>query len=149
MATSASSRTSTATPAQVWSVLSDGHRYAEWVHGTSEIRDVDAGWPGEGTSIHFTVGYGPFSHKDKTTSRACVEEQKLELEAHAWPAGTARIGLRINPTVDGGSIVTMDEHPLRGPARWVHNPITAIGFRFRVSLMLKDLVRLAEAEPAV
>ncbi len=148
MATSAATQKSTATPAQVWAVLSDGYRYVDWVHGTKEIRDVDEGWPAEDTSIHFTVGKGPFTHKDRTTSRGCVEGQKLELEAHAWPIGSARIGLRISPSPEGGSIVTMNEHPLRGPARWLHNPLTALGFRARVTLMLKDLVRLAEAEPA-
>lgn len=146
MATSATTRNTTATPAQVWAVLSDGHRYADWVHGTKEIRDVEHGWPAEGTSIHFTAGVGPFTFDEKTTSRHNAPEQALELEAHAWPAGSARIGIRISPTREG-SIITMNEHPLRGPARWLHNPLTAVGFRLRVTLMLKDLARLAEAEP--
>ena len=146
MVTSARTKQTAATPAQVWSVLSNGRRYAEWVHGTKEIRDVDEGWPGEGASIHFTVGWGPFTHKDRTTSRACLPEQRRELEAHAWPAGTARIDLRVEPH-QGGSLITMDEHPLRGPASWLHNPVAALGFKVRVSFMLNDLARLAEAEP--
>lgn len=146
MASSAANKHTTATPAQVWSVLSDGHRYSEWVLGTKEIRDVDVGWPAEGTSIHYTVGVGPLTYNDQTTSRACVPGQKLELEAHAWPAGTARIGIRISST-HGGSIISMDEHPLRGPARWAHNPLSAWGFKLRVKIMLKDLAKLAEAEP--
>jgi len=127
-------------------VLANGYRYAEWVHGTKEIRDVDEGWPAEGTAIHYTVGFGPLTYEDRTTSRGCVPETKLELEAHAWPAGTARIGLRVSAT-RSGSLITMDEHPLRGPARWLHNPLTAAAFRFRGKLILKDLARLAEAEP--
>lgn len=147
MPSSASNKRTSATPRQVWAVLSNGYRYSEWVHGTKEIRDVDEGWPSPGTSIHFTAGIGPVTHKDKTTSRECVAEQLLELEAHAWPAGTARVGIRISPE-GTGSIVTLNEHPLHGPARWLHNPLSALGFRFRVKLMLDDLVRLAEAEPA-
>lgn len=146
MATSSTSRECNATPAQVWAILEDGYRYAEWVHGTKEIRAVDEGWPAVGTSLHFTAGIGPFTYEDKTTTRACAPQTELELEAHAWPAGTVRIGLRVSPTRHG-SLITMDEHPLRGPARWLHNPLTAIGFRFRVSLILRDLARLAEAEP--
>ncbi len=147
MASSAVSRPTSATPAQVWAVLSDGHRYADWVTGTKEIREVDDGWPTEGTSIHFRAGLGPMSFDDKTTSRACTPEQKLELEAHAWPAGTARIGIRISPH-EGGSIISMNEHPLRGPARWLHNPLSAWLFGRRVAGMLADLAKLAEAEPA-
>jgi len=145
MPTAASNKRTSASPHQVWAVLSDGYRYSEWVQGTKEIRDVDEGWPSAGTSIHYTAGIGPITHEDTTTSRECIPLQLLELEAHAWPAGTARVGLRVSPS-GTGSIITMNEHPLRGPARWIHNPLTALGFRFRVKRMLEDLVRLAEAE---
>ncbi len=147
MVSSAVSKTTSATPAQVWAVLSDGQRYAEWVKGTKEIRAVDDGWPAEGTSIHFRVGFGPMTFDDKTTSRACRREQKLELEAHAWPAGTARIGIRIAAN-GAGSTISMDEHPLQGPARWLHNPVSTWIFGRRVTGMLADLAELAEAEPA-
>jgi hypothetical protein len=147
MASSAKTRRTHATPGQVWAVLSDGHRYAEWVHGTREIREVDDEWPAEGASIHFTARYGPLRLKDRTIARLCVPEERLELEAHAWPVGTARIGLFIGRTRDG-SIITMDEHPFRGPAGLLHNPLSAMGFRLRVTLMLDDLARLAEAEPS-
>ncbi len=146
MPTSASNRQTSASPQQVWAVLSDGYRYVDWVHGTKEIRDVEEGWPATGTSLHFTAGIGPLTQKDKTTSHECVPLQRLELEAHAWPGGTARVGLRISPS-GTGSIITMNEHPLRGPARWLHNPLTALVFRIRVKMMLNDLVKLAEAEP--
>ena len=146
MSTAASNRETSATPQQVWAVLSDGYRYSDWVQGTKEIRAVEAGWPAAGTSIHYTAGIGPITHKDTTSSQKCIPLQLLELEAHALPAGTARVGLRISPA-GTGSIITMNEHPLRGPARWIHNPLTALGFRFRVKRMLEDLVKLAEAEP--
>ncbi len=145
MATSHVTRDSVATPAQVWSVLSDGYRYADWVHGTKEIRAVEDGWPSQGTSIHFTAGIGPLTFKDRTTSRTCRPDTFLELEAHAWPGGTARVAVLIEKT-ETGSRVTLEEHPLRGPARWVHNPLTALGFKFRVRLMIDDLLKLAEAE---
>src|SRR5680860_109118 len=113
MPTAASHKRTSASPQQVWAVLSDGYRYSEWVQGTREIREVEAGWPAPGTSIHFTVGIGPITHQDKTTSRECIPAQLLELEAYAWPAGTARVGLRVSPS-GTGSIITMNEHPLRG-----------------------------------
>lgn len=129
-------------------MLSDGHRYAEWVQGTRRIRGVDPEWPAVGASIHFTVGVGPLSYDGKTTSRRCLVEQVLELEAHAWPAGTVRVGLRISPAPNG-SVVSMNEHPLRGPARWLHTPLASAGWWVRVRSMLADLVRLAERERAV
>jgi carbon monoxide dehydrogenase subunit G len=133
-----------ATPAQVWRVLADGQRYAEWVQGTKEIRHVEPGWPAVGTSIHFTVGIGPLEHKDRTTVRDCKVERKLELEVHAWPVGTVRVALSVEPEGDG-SRVTLAEHPLRGPAAWLHSALTAVGFRARNRVQINDLRRLAEA----
>ncbi|MEJ7707268.1 MAG: hypothetical protein WKF82_08310 [Nocardioidaceae bacterium] len=37
--TNASTEKTTASPAQIWAVLSDGHRYDQWVQGTKEIRE--------------------------------------------------------------------------------------------------------------
>jgi Polyketide cyclase / dehydrase and lipid transport len=146
MSDSSATRHTAATPAQIWAVVSNGYRYAEWVKGTREIRAVDDSWPDVNSAIHFTVGLGPITHKDKTIVRACEQQRLLELEVQAWPLGTARVGLRIEPT-DGGSTVTLDEHPLRGPAGLFRNPLTSLGFLVRTKLMIKDLVRLAEAEP--
>ncbi len=143
MSTSACNKQTSASPERVWAVLSDGYRYADWVHGTKEIRAVDDGWPAVGTSIHFTAGVGPITYKNETTSRECIPGQKLELEVHGWPAGTARVGIRISPS-GTGSIITLNEHPLRGPARLLHNPLTALGFKVRVKLMLEHLVKVVE-----
>jgi carbon monoxide dehydrogenase subunit G len=134
-----------ATPARVWEVLADGHRYAEWVKGTKHIREVEPDWPAVGTSIHFTAGFGPLEHKDRTTVRASEIERKLELEVHAWPAGTARVALSIEPDGDG-SRVTLAEHPLRGPAAWLHSALTAVVFRARNRVQISDLRKLAEAD---
>ncbi len=146
MSSSHATRETVATPAQVWSVLCDGYRYADWVHGTKEIRSVEDGWPRQGTSLHFTAGVGPLTFKDRTTSLTCRPGTFLELEAHAWPSGTARVAILIEKS-DTGSRVTLEEYPLRGPARWLHNPLSAFGFRMRVKLMIDDLLALAEAEP--
>jgi Polyketide cyclase / dehydrase and lipid transport len=108
-------------PAAVFDVLRDGRSYEQWVVGTRAIREVEAGWPAVGTALHYTVGYGPLRKDDQTRSCAYEPERRLELEAHAWPAGTARIELRADQVQDG-TLVTIDEHPLRGVARTLHNP---------------------------
>ncbi len=137
----------TATPSQVWAVLSDGYRYDQWVQGTKEIRDVDSGWPSKGAGIHYTVGVGPITYKNETVSRDCLTERSLELEVHATPFGTVRVAIKIEPA-GTGSKVTLDEHPFRGPVRVLHSPLTRFGFLARTSTMIDDLIRLAEAEQA-
>jgi hypothetical protein len=109
------------TPKAVFDVLRDGTTYGDWVVGTRKIRAVDGGWPAEGTRLHYTVGYGPLRKDDVTTSRAYDRDRRLELEAHAWPAGTARIVLRAEEQ-DGGTLVTIEEHPATGIAAALHNP---------------------------
>jgi len=143
----ATTKETTATPAQVWAVLSDGYRYNEWVQGTKEIRDVDSGWPSKGAAIHYTVGVGPITYQNETVSRDCLTERSLELEVHATPFGTVRVGIKVEPS-GSGSRVTLDEHPYRGPMRVLHNPLTRLGFLARTSTMIDDLIRLAEAEPS-
>jgi hypothetical protein len=41
---------------RVFAVLADGWLYPLWVVGASRMRDVDPGWPAEGTKIHHSVG---------------------------------------------------------------------------------------------
>lgn len=147
MTETAATKATTATPTQIWSLLGDGYRYAEWVHGTKEIRDVDAGWPAEGKALHYTAGIGPITYKGETTVGISEPQRRLELEVHAWPAGTVRVNIVIQPT-GTGSVVTLDEHPLRGPARILHNPLTRVGFLARTKVMIDDLLRLAERQPA-
>ena len=109
------------TPEAVFDVLRDGRSYEHWVVGTRAIREVEAGWPKVGTALHYTVGYRPLRKDDETRSLAYEPDRRLELEAQAWPAGSARIEVRAEP-VEDGTLVTIDEHPLRGPARSLHNP---------------------------
>jgi carbon monoxide dehydrogenase subunit G len=147
MTTTAAKKYSVATPAQVWSLLRDGSRYADWVHGTKEIRAVDVGWPEVGTGIHYTAGIGPLTYQGETTVRTSEPERRLELEVHAWPGGTVRVNIEIESS-GNGSIVTLDEHPLRGPVRLLHNPLSRLGFLARTNVMIDDLLRLAERQPA-
>ena len=112
------------TPRQVFDVLRDGRSYQHWVVGTRALRDVDAGWPAPGTRLHYTVGYGPLRKDDVTSSLAYLPDERLELEAHAWPAGTAGIVLQAQ-AVEEGTRFSIDEAPRRGPAKLLHNPATA------------------------
>ena len=133
-----------APPRAVFDVLRDGYAYARWVVGTKRIRAVDPGWPEPGTKLHYTsAGLAWWRKHDVTTSRSVDEPRCLELEAHAWPAGSARILLRL-ADVGGSTHFTIDEHPLRGPAAWIHNPLVDLFIHLRNVESLRRLRRLAE-----
>lgn len=132
-------------PEQVWDFLSQGHRYAEWVSGTREIRDVDDNWPEIGSSIHFTVGIGPLVLEDSTTVRNAEPPHMLELEVHAGRIGTARLLFEIRPWGEH-TVVVLDEHPLSGPGAHFHNMVIDLALRLRNRRMLDKLAKLIEIE---
>jgi hypothetical protein len=129
-------------PKAVFDVLRDGWSYEKWVVGTRKIRAVEPGWPHPGTAIHYTVGYRPLRKDGETRSKAYEPDELLELEAVAWPAGTARIAIRVEPVHDG-TLVTMDEHPNSGPGALAHNPLTDLVVHVRNVETLRRLERLA------
>ena len=114
----------------VFDVLRDGKRYADWVVGTRKIRDVDPGWPQPGAAIHYTAGRGPLRKDDVTESMAYEPERLLRLQAQAWPFGSARIVLTAEPAA-GGVAVTIEESPDRGVLRLVHNPLLDLAIKAR------------------
>jgi uncharacterized protein YndB with AHSA1/START domain len=132
-------------PEQVWDFLSDGHRYAEWVVGTREIRAVDDGWPAVGKSIHFTLGRGPLALSDRTTVRNAEPPRMLEMEVSAGRLGAARLLFDIRPWGEH-AVVVLDEHPLSGPGAHLHNFFVDVALRFRNRRMLDKLARLIEQE---
>jgi hypothetical protein len=129
----------------VFDVLRDGDTYASWVVGTRMIRAVEPGWPAPGTALHYTVGRGRLRKNDETRSLAYEPDRRLELEARAWPAGTARIELRAEP-VEDGTLVSIDEHPLRGPATLLHNPAMDLLVKIRNVETLRRLERCVQRQ---
>ncbi|MDL2079721.1 SRPBCC family protein [Streptomyces sp. GXMU-J15] len=132
-------------PDEVWDVLADGNRYAEWVVGTSESHPINGQWPKTGAAIGFEVPLGPVRLSNETVVRRCEEGVGLELEAHAGVLGTARIAIELRPWGEH-CLVIVDEHPLRGAGGMLHN----VGFEALIQLrhraMLARLARLVEAE---
>ncbi|MFK0171655.1 SRPBCC family protein [Streptomyces sp. NPDC090306] len=132
-------------PGDVWAVLADGTRYADWVVGTAAARPVHGRWPEVGSTLVYEVRLGPVRLANRTVVRACVEGRELELEAHAGPLGTARIAVEIRPWGDD-SLVIIDEHPLRGAGGTLHNPAVEVIIQVRHRAMLKRLADLCEAQ---
>ena len=132
-----------APPPRVFDVLEDAQSYAYWVVGCKRIRAVEPAWPAEGSAFHHTIGVGPVATRDKTTVVRNARPHRLELEAHGWPAGQARVIVTVAES-GAGSRVEMVEEPTRGPARWLHNPLLDAAAHARNTIALRRLARLAE-----
>jgi len=61
-------------------------------------------------------------------------------------AGRYRIELRAEP-VEDGTLVSIDEHPLRGPAKLLHNPAMDLLVKIRNVETLRPLERCVQRHP--
>ncbi|MGW3188998.1 SRPBCC family protein [Streptomyces ardesiacus] len=129
------------TPSEVWSLLSDGHRYGEWVTGTQQVLAADAHWPQVGARLRVRVGVGPLVLDDTCVVRVCEPERRLELEARAEPFGAARIAMKLNAT-----LFVLDWHALRGPGIRMHGLPVDYLVEVRNGMMLTKLARIAVRE---
>lgn len=111
---STTSRPVSATPEQVWAVLSDGWLYALWVVGAARMREVDDGWPAVGTRLHHSVGTWPLLIDDTTEVLEVEEGRRLLLLARGWPAGQAHVEIRLEAR-GADTVVTMVEQATAGP----------------------------------
>ncbi|RSN32639.1 polyketide cyclase [Amycolatopsis sp. WAC 04169] len=136
-------------PERVFEVLADGWTYAAWVVGASHIRDVDEGWPARGTRIHHCVGSWPVLLDDVTKVLVVDPPRLLELEARAWPFGTARIRLELREAEPGTTEILMSEHATRGPGRVLPEAAQALFLVPRNRESLRRLADLAKGRAAV
>jgi uncharacterized protein YndB with AHSA1/START domain len=113
-----------ATPEEVFAVLADARTYQHWVVGCDDIRAVEGDWPAVGSRFFHTVGVGPIKTKDNTKVVEVDAPHRLVLEARARPAGVATVIFELRP-VDGGTAteVEIDEYPIKGVAKTIHNPV--------------------------
>jgi hypothetical protein len=111
---------------------------------TTTLRGVDPGWPEPGTAFHHTAGLWPVVVKDKTKVIGLQPRQRIELEARARPAGTAKVVITLVPTDDGGTHLMMTEEPLSGPVRLVPRPLLAMVTKARNAASLRRLRHLVE-----
>jgi hypothetical protein len=127
----------------VWSVLSDGWLYPLWVVGATHMRDVDATWPAVGARLHHSVGPWPVQLRDATVVRAVEEGRRLELEACAWPAGSARVVLQLTPLGPHRCRVSILEYAASGPGRLIPTALQAPFIRPRNTESLGRLADIA------
>lgn len=109
-------------PEVAFRVFEDGWLYSLWVVGTSHIRDVEPEWPAVGSHIYHAFGVWPLLVRDSTEVLECEPPRRLVLQARAWPAGQARIELTLEPR-DGGCRLYLNEYPVSGIGKALHNPL--------------------------
>ncbi|MEU6439923.1 SRPBCC family protein [Streptomyces sp. NPDC047046] len=129
---------------EVWAVLADGERYGDWVVGTHRSWAQEGSWPEEGASIGYMVRLCGRTLSGHTRVRRCEPPAILELEVDSGRLGTARIALDLREW-GGDTLVLLDEHPLRGPAGLLHNPVADALGQVRNRLMLSRLAKTVAA----
>ncbi|MBW5425638.1 SRPBCC family protein [Streptomyces sp. BG9H] len=130
-------------PSEVWEVLEDGHRYADWVVGTHDSRPLDTRWPEVGSRLEYTVRLGPWTVSGHTVVRHLDRPNRLELEAYSGVLGTARIAIEVRQW-GAHTLVIVDEHPLQGPGGVLHNAAVDALIQIRHRSMLSRLAELVE-----
>jgi uncharacterized protein YndB with AHSA1/START domain len=138
------SRRIDATPAQVFAVLADGWLYPSWVVGASRIRDVDEAWPQVGAQLHHSFGVWPLVVDDTTEVLECDPDRRLVLQARGWPAGEARVELRLEADGPASCLVTMAEDATHGPGTLIPSVLRQPPIKLRNTESLKRLAFLAE-----
>ena len=140
---STTTRTVSATPGQVWEVLSDGWLYPLFVVGASRMREVDESWPAVGARLHHSVGTWPLLIDDTTEVLEVDEGRRLLLKARGWPAGEAHVEISLRP--DGDSTqVTMEEDATAGPGVLVPKPLRDAQLHWRNVEALRRLAFVVE-----
>lgn len=130
----------------VFGLLADPRTYEQWLVGCKDIRAVEDGWPKPGTRFYHRVGIaGPLTLEDNTLSLESEPPRRLVLEARARPAGVARVEFLLEDDGAGGCAVTVNEAPVRGPAKVLHNPLFEAMVSARNQKSLKQLRELSEA----
>jgi uncharacterized protein YndB with AHSA1/START domain len=137
-------RTVRATPERVFAVLSNGWSYSDWVVGTAHIRDVDPHWPALGARLHHKAGPWPLSLWDSSEVLAVEKDQRLCLNARLWPLGEAIVDIRLAPSGDDATRVTIEEDFEQGPLRWLQNKVNDMILHQRNNESLRRLGDLAE-----
>lgn len=132
-----------APPEHVFDVLRDPASYVIWVVGSKHIRGVQPDWPQPGSKLHHTVGWGPFEDHDNTEVLEIDAPHRLVLKARAWPFGTAKVELTLQPDA-GGTDLRMRETPLEGPAARMDNAAMEGLLQVRNLWSLRRLGRWAE-----
>jgi uncharacterized protein YndB with AHSA1/START domain len=132
-----------ASPREVFELLSDPRTYEHWVPGSRLIRAADREWPAEGAAFDHTSGHGPLGAEDHTSVCAVLEPVMLELRANARPIGAANVTIYLQPEGNGTRVLMLEEPAIRALSLLI-GPIGHGLMRLRNAEALRRLKDLAE-----
>ncbi|MEU5216850.1 SRPBCC family protein [Streptomyces sp. NPDC020807] len=132
-----------AAPDDVWTVLADASRYADWVVGTSASRPAYGIWPALGSALSYDVRLGPWTASGTTVVRRVEAPREPEMEVDSGPLGTMRVAIEVRPW-GREALVIVDEHPLRGVVGTLHNVAVDALIQLRHRDMLRRLANVVE-----
>jgi uncharacterized protein YndB with AHSA1/START domain len=142
--------TVSASPDEVFAVLDDADAYPQWVVGARRLRRVDPDWPREGSEFHHAIGLPGAELHDSTEVVEHTAPRRIVLEVRFRPSGTARVEISVDP-VDGGSVVTMEEHPRSGPVsslpRFLTDPALHLRNAWSLQRLRHEVERQARSDP--
>ncbi len=137
------SRSTSATPDEVFAVLADGWSYATWVVGASRVRAVDAAWPARGSHLHHSFGLWPLVIDDVSTVLEVDPGRLLRLQAKGHPVGEATVEVTLRAEGDGCR-VEIREDATRGPGTLVPAHLRQLAIVPRNAEALRRLCLVAE-----
>jgi hypothetical protein len=114
------------------------------VVGASRIRDVDQQWPQTGSRLHHSFGVWPLLIDDHTEVLSCDPGRELLLKARGWPAGEARVRIKVSAAGTHGSVVSIAEDATGGPGRLIPRPARQLLITPRNTEALRRLALMAE-----
>ena len=94
----------------VFAVLADARRYADWVVGTRSVHSVDESFPARGSRFGARISVGPLGDDAVTTVLECDEPRRLVLRTRTRRLGAARIELELEEGGADVTLVTLREH---------------------------------------
>ena len=136
-------RVMSCSPEAVFEVLGDGWLFPSWVVGASRMRDVDAAWPAEGSQLHHSFGVWPAVIDDATTVLEWDPPRRMVIQPKGWPIGEARVALDVKPR-GSGCVVRIQEDAVKGPGRFIPQPLLDAGLYLRNVETLRRLAYLSE-----
>ena len=122
----------------VWAVLADPGRYAEWVAGTSETHGVDGTWPAQGARLRYRL---PGGVGDETSVVSADAPHVLVLLASLGPLASLAITIELKESGDG-TRVSLREEPRGGAA--LGGPLADAANTLRGAFSLERLKELVE-----
>ena len=136
-------RATTATPQDVWRVLSDPWRFAAWVVGAASVDGDDERWPDPGARMRYRVGSWPLLLPASSQVTGSTAGMRLALRGDLGIGGAVALVLALAEH-PAGTEISIAEDVVAGPARALPRAARGAVITARNRETLRRLALLAE-----